>query len=171
MGTQFLDVAGGRIAYDDLGKGPLVLCVPSMGDLRSEYRFLTPHLAAAGFRVISMDVRGHGESSVDWPDYSVAGVGSDILHMIRNLNNGPALIAGASMAGGAAIWAGAKAPELVAGLLLLDPFVRGGGEWWSNLLYGAMFARPWGPAMWLRYYASLYPSQKPADFAIYSAGF
>ncbi|HMD88788.1 MAG TPA: alpha/beta hydrolase [Anaerolineaceae bacterium] len=169
MDTKFLDVADGRIAYDDMGKGPLVLCVPSMGDLRAEYRFLAPHLAAAGFRVISIDVRGHGESSVDWPDYSVAGVGCDMLDLIRSLNNGPAVIIGESMAGGAAVWAAAKAPELVAGLLLLDPFVRGGGEWWSKLLYGAMFARPWGPAIWLRYYASLYPSQKPADFAQYSA--
>ena len=24
----------GRIAYDDQGKGPLVVCVPGMGDLR-----------------------------------------------------------------------------------------------------------------------------------------
>jgi pimeloyl-ACP methyl ester carboxylesterase len=169
MNTQFLDVVDGRIAYDDTGSGPLVLCVPSMGDLRAEYRFLAPRLAAAGFRVICMDVRGHGESSVDWPDYSVAGVGSDMLDLIRSLDNGPAVIIGASMAGGAAVWAAAKAPERVAGLLLLDPFVRGGGEWWGGLLYSTMFARPWGPAAWLRYYAGLYPTQKPADFADYCA--
>ena len=169
MDTKFLDVADGRIAYDDTGKGPLVLCVPSMGDLRSEYRFLAPNLAAAGYRVISMDVRGHGESSVHWPDYSVAGVGCDMLDLIRSLEAGPAVIIGASMASGAAVWAAAKAPERVAGLLLLDPFVRGGGEWWGGLLYTTMFARPWGPAAWLRYYAGLYPTQKPPDFASYCA--
>ena len=169
MSTHFLDVADGRIAYEDMGRGPLVLCVPSMGDLRGEYRFLAPQLAAAGFRVISMDVRGHGETSVRWPDYSVAGVGSDMLDMIRSLNSGPAIIIGASMAGGAAVWAAAKEPKLVAALLLIDPFVRGGGEWWGRLLFSTMFARPWGPAAWLRYYASLYPTQKPADFAGYCA--
>jgi pimeloyl-ACP methyl ester carboxylesterase len=147
----------------------LVLCVPSMGDLRGEYRFLAPHLAAAGYRVISMDVRGHGETSVRWPDYSVAGVGSDMLALIHSLNSGPAVIIGTSMAGGAGVWAAAKAPELVAGLLLVVPFVRGEGSWWSNLLYTTLFARPWGPALWLRYYASLYPTQKPADFAQYTA--
>jgi len=169
MGTQFLNVADGKIAYDDMGRGPLVLCVPSMGDLRGEYRFLAPQLAAAGYRVISMDVRGHGETSVGWPDYSVAGVGSDMLALIRSLNNGAAVIIGASMAGGAAVWAAVQAPELVAGLLLVDPFVRGAGAWWSNLLYSVLFARPWGPAVWLRYYTSLYPTHKPDDFAQYTA--
>ncbi|MDR3575755.1 MAG: alpha/beta hydrolase [Anaerolineaceae bacterium] len=169
MSTKFLDVADGRIAYDEIGSGPMVLCVPSMGDLRGEYRFLAPHLAAAGFRVVSMDVRGHGETSVRWPDYSVAGVGSDMLDMIRSLNAGPALIVGTSMAGGAAAWAAVKAPELVAGLLLIDPVVRGETKWWSNLLYSALLGGPWGPAFWLSYYKSLYPSHKPADFAQYSA--
>ena len=46
MNTSFLDQLGGRIAYDDTGSGPLVVCVPSMGDVRGEYRFLAPQLTA-----------------------------------------------------------------------------------------------------------------------------
>src|SRR5215471_4600884 len=79
MATQFLTAQDGTLAYDDTGAGPLVICVPGMGDLRAEYRFLAPKLVAAGYRVVSLDVRGHGETSVRWPDYSVAGVGADIL--------------------------------------------------------------------------------------------
>ena len=75
MGTQFLQHQNGSIAYDDSGSGPLVVCAPSMGDLRSEYRFLIPQLVAAGYRAVSLDVRGHGETSTEWPDYSVAGGG------------------------------------------------------------------------------------------------
>jgi pimeloyl-ACP methyl ester carboxylesterase len=140
-----------------------------MGDLRGEYRFLAPQLAAAGYRVICMDVRGHGETSVHWPDYSVAGIGSDMLALIRNLNSGPAVIVGTSMAAGAAVCAAVEAPELVTGLMLLDPVVRGDSPWWGNLLYSVLFARPWGPAFWLRYFSSLYPTHKPADFAQYTA--
>lgn len=66
--TKFLNVPGGSLAYSDEGTGPLVIAVPGMGDLRSSYRFLTPKLAAAGYRVVSLDVRGHGESSVAWKD-------------------------------------------------------------------------------------------------------
>jgi pimeloyl-ACP methyl ester carboxylesterase len=54
-------------------------------DWRQEYRFLVPQLVDAGYRVVTMDVRGHGESSVSWPDYSVAGIGADALALIRLL--------------------------------------------------------------------------------------
>src|SRR5215469_14014539 len=98
MATEYLTVADGRLAYDDQGTGPLVVCMPSMGDLRQEYRFLTPRLVEAGYRVVTMDLRGLGESSVHWPDYSVAAVGADVLALIRHLHAGPARIVGTSMA-------------------------------------------------------------------------
>jgi pimeloyl-ACP methyl ester carboxylesterase len=139
-----------------------------MGDLRAEYRFLLPRLAAAGYRAVSLDVRGHGQSSPRWPDYSVGAIGADLVEVIRSLG-GPAVIMGTSMAAGAAVWAAAEAPERVRGLLLIGPFVRGGGGWANRLLFSALAARPWGPALWQRYYTSLYPTCKPADFAAYSA--
>lgn len=169
MLTQFLTQNGGKIAYDDTGTGPLVVCAPSMGDLRGEYRFLAPQLAAAGYRVVTMDLRGLGESSTGWIDYSVAGVGGDLVALIRHLAAGPAVIVGTSMAAGAAVWAAAEAPEVVSGLALIGPFVRGETTSTNALLYKALFARPWGVSAWLWYYRTLYPSRKPADFAEYTA--
>jgi pimeloyl-ACP methyl ester carboxylesterase len=167
VSTQFLKLDPGTIAYDDTGRGPLVLCAPSMGDLRGEYRFLIPQLVTAGYRVVTMDVRGHGETSPRWPDVSVGAVGGDMLALIRSLNAGPAVIIGTSMAAGAGVWAAAEAPELVSGLVLIGPFVRGESTWQFRLLFGALLARPWGPAMWLRYFKTLFPTRKPADFAEY----
>lgn len=167
MTTLFLDRANGRIAYDEIGTGPLVLCVPSMGDVRSEYRFLAPQLAQAGYSVVTMDVRGHGESSTTWDDFSVAGVGSDIVALIRYLDKGPAVVIGDSMAAGATVWAAAEAPDWVAGAILMGPFVRSEPTLFSSLLFGALFSRPWGPAMWQWYYKTLYPTRKPTDFAEY----
>ena len=46
--TEFLDVPGGRIAYDVTGSGPLVVLSHSIGDRRQAYRFLAPVLAQAG---------------------------------------------------------------------------------------------------------------------------
>jgi pimeloyl-ACP methyl ester carboxylesterase len=169
MGTQFLQLNDGQIGYDDQGSGPLVICAHSMGDLRGEYRFLTPQLTAAGYRVVTMDVRGHGESSPNWADVSVGAIGSDLLALARRLNAGPALIVGTSMAAGAAVWAAAEGPDLVRGLALIGPFVRGNGSALGSMLYSALFARPWGPALWQMYYTSLYPTRKPADFATYRA--
>jgi pimeloyl-ACP methyl ester carboxylesterase len=169
MATKYYEHQGGKIAYNDTGSGPLVVCVPGMGDLRSEYRFLTPLLVSAGYRVVSIDVRGHGETSVEWADYSVAGIGSDIIALIRELNAGPAILIGTSMAAGAAVWAAAEAPDLVTGLVLLGPAVHGDFNWQSKLLFRLLFTRPWGPIVWSGYYSKLYPTRKPADLASYQA--
>src|SRR5258706_7539642 len=55
--TRYLEVPGGRLAYDDTGTGPLVVCLPGLGDLRASYRFLAPRLVAAGDRVVTIDLR------------------------------------------------------------------------------------------------------------------
>ena len=60
--TLLLARPEGRIGYDVTGDGPLVVCLPGMGELRSSYRFTVPALAAGGFRVATMDLRGHGDS-------------------------------------------------------------------------------------------------------------
>ena len=50
METTFLDVPGGRLAYDLTGPAgaPLVICTPGMGDTRKVYRFLVPKIIEAG---------------------------------------------------------------------------------------------------------------------------
>lgn len=167
MTTKFFDHKNGQIAYDVAGEGQLVVCVPSLGDVRGEYRFLVPELVKAGYRVATMDVRGHGETSTEWDDFSVAGIGEDILALIRKLGGESAVVLGTSMAGGAAIWAAVEAPELIRGMILIDPFVDGDSNGPLVFLLSLMFARPWGAAMWKMYYSSLYPTRKPADFADY----
>ena len=167
MNTKFFNHKNGQIAYDATGEGPLVVCVPSLGDVRGEYRFLVPELVKAGYRVATMDVRGHGETSTDWDDFSVAGIGEDILALIRELKAGPAIVVGTSMGGGAAIWSAVEAPDCIRGMILVDPFVDGDSNGPLVFLLSIMFARPWGAAMWKKYYSSLYPTRKPADFDSY----
>ena len=69
--TEYVDVEGGRIAYEVIGQGPLVVLSPGMADTRSSYRFLAPLIADAGYRVASVDLRGHGESSTGWGSYNL----------------------------------------------------------------------------------------------------
>ncbi len=174
METRFLALPEGRIAYDDQGTGPVVICVPSMGDIRAEYRLLTPQLVAAGFRVVTMDIRGHGETDVRWSDYSVAAIGADMVALARELHAGPVYLVGDSMAAGAAVWAAAEAPELVAGVVMISPFARDTMPYWlGRILYATLFAPlfsgPWGPAMWRRYLTTLYPTGHPDDLPQYLA--
>jgi len=170
----FLQRPEGRIAYDDRGEGPLVVMVPGLGDVRAEYRFLAPLLVAKGFRVVTMDLRGHGQSSTGWSDYSSAALGSDVVALVRHLDAGPAILVGTSMGAAAVAWAAAEAPESVGKVALIGPFVRAEVDqpWWKlalmNVVVKVGFAGPWGPKMWGDYYGSLY-GQTPVDFASYKA--
>jgi len=173
-GLHFLDRSEGRIAYTDEGTGPLVVMVPGLGDLKEEYRFLAPRLVAAGFRAVTMDIRGHGESSTGWSDHTSSALGSDVVALVRHLNAGPATVIGTSMGAGAAAWAAAEAPDAVSGLVLIGPFVREVPmARWKKVLFKAIahtaFVGPWAPSAWGMYYASLYPTAQPADFDEYRA--
>lgn len=171
--TRFLDRPSGRIAYDDRGNGPLVVMVPGLGDVRAEYRFLAAKLVDAGYRAVTMDLRGHGESSTGWPDYSCTALGQDIVALLEHLDAGPAILIGTSMGAGAVAWAAAEAPEQSAGLVLIGPFVRDVPPW--SKLKGAIqmlmikvaLAGPWAARVWGSYYDALYPTSKPADLDDY----
>lgn len=168
MAAQFLKTSEGTIAYDDTGSGQLIICVPGMGDLRQEFRFLSPHMVAAGYRVVTMDVRGHGESSAGQADYSMVAISRDILALIDHLNAGPVILAGASISAGSAVWVAAEHPDKIRALLLLGPAV---GDTpmpaYMTALLHVLFMPLWGVAFWGMYYNTLFPTQKPADFTTY----
>lgn len=162
--VKYLDRPEGRIAYDVTGTGPLVVCVPGMGELRSAYRFLAPALVDAGYRVATMDLRGHGDSDATFTSYDDVAAGTDVVALIEELG-GPAVVVGNSMGAGAAAWAAAEAPDRVSGLVLIGPFVRQvpvGAV--ATLMFRLALMWPWGRAAWLAYYPKLYPGRPPADF-------
>lgn len=165
--TRFLAVGEGRIAYDDTGgSGRLLLAIPGMGDLRSEYRALRPLLLQAGYRVVTMDIRGHGATTAQWNDYSAHAVGRDALALIEHLNAGSAVILGNSFAAGSALWAAHDAPAQVRAVVLLGPVVRDGQpSWFARTAVALGFGGPWRVAFWLAFWNSLFPAQKPSDHA------
>ncbi len=164
MTTQFLEVPSGQIAYDVTGDGPLVVCVPGMGDVRGSYRFMAPKLAEAGYRVATMDLRGLGASSTGWVSYRQSAVAEDITALIKHLG-APATVIAHSYSPGAAIIAAALAPEDVIGLVLIAPFTSAPKlNPVMSLVVKAVVRMPF---LWGQYYASLYPGTKPADFAAY----
>lgn len=163
--TRFLAVEGGRIAYDDTGgNGRLVVAIPGMGDLRSEYRLIRPALQQAGYRVITMDVRGFGETSARWNDYSAHAVGGDVLALLSHLNADAAIILGNSFAAGSVLWAAHDLPPRVSAMVLIGPLVRDQSPpWFATLALKLGFAGPWRVWFWTTYWDSLFPTRKPAD--------
>ncbi len=163
--TRFLDRGPGRIAYDVTGDGPLVVAVPGMGDLRRTFRHQVPALAGAGFRVATMDLRGHGDSDATFDSYDDEAAASDVRALVHHLG-GPALLIGNSMGAGAVVLAAANDPGAVCGLVLIGPFVRDvpiGPV--KRLLLRTATTGPWAAAVWSGYLPSLYPGRRDDDFA------
>ena len=169
METQYFERPEGTLAYSDYGgSGDLVLMLPGMGALRSEYRFLAPRLHEAGYRAVTADLRGHGESSVPWRTYDVPSVGADILGLIEHLDAGPAHVISTSFSPGAAVWAAVEQPQHVRSLVLIGAFVRDATV--NPLMQAAMWLmmnNPWRVQTWRMFYRSLYPTRKPGDFERY----
>ena len=158
---QHLQRPEGRIAYtiDGPADGPLVVLIPGMGDLRSTWRNLTGPLADAGHRVAVLDLRGHGDSDTTFATHGDVVTGQDALALVEHLG-GPAVLVGSSMGAGAAGWAAAERPDLVAGLVLTGPFLRDRPlpaivTAAAHGLMRVLFARPWGASVWAAYYRYL----------------
>ena len=175
--TEFLDIPGGRIAYEVTGSGPLVVLSHGIGVRRQDYRFLAPMPAQAGYRVATADLRGHGESSMGWASIPRTDIAGDLAALTGQLG-GPAVLVGHSISGGAATIAAATRPDLVAGIVEINPFTRTvryspGGLLRVRryrrclfLLGGTRVFRSLG--LFLRYLDLAYPA-KPADYAGYRA--
>ena len=154
---------GGELAVEIWGRGPLVLCLPGMGELRSSFRRTVPALVEAGFTAAAMDLRGHGDSSPTFDRYDDVASGQDALAVLRELGGRGALV-GSSMGAGAAAWAAAEDPGAVSGLALLGPFVRNPKA--NPLLTLALrlaMGGPWAPRVWGSYLPKLYPGTRPDD--------
>jgi pimeloyl-ACP methyl ester carboxylesterase len=164
---SLIDRPEGRIGYDVGGEGPLVVLVPGMGDLRSQYRFLAPVLRKEGFRVACTDLRGHGDSDTTFPSYGDVETAGDIVALIEELG-GPAVVVGNSMGAGAATYAAAERPDLINGLVLVGPFVRNGKTSAAQrVILRIAMARPWAAMSWNSYLPKLYKGRRPADFDEY----
>lgn len=171
--TQYLDRPGGRIAYSDSGgDGPLVIAAPGMGDTREVYRHVRAPLLGAGIRLVTMDLRGMGESSPRWDDLSEEAVASDFLALIDEVGGEPAVLVGNSLSCASAVIAAVDHPGKVAAVALLGPFVRPvPTKWWQKVAFALMLAPPWGRSAWVSYYRkNLYPELRPDDLDEYAKG-
>lgn len=168
---RYLQRPDGRIAYDLHGPtdGPLVVCVPGMGDVRAAYRHLTAPLAEAGYRVAVMDLRSHGDSGTAFASHTTLDAAEDAAALIGELG-GPATVVGSSLGATAAAWIAATRPESVNGLVLSGAFLRGDGvRGAAALALKAMLMRPWGPAMAARYLGSLFSGRTTDDHPAHTA--
>jgi pimeloyl-ACP methyl ester carboxylesterase len=158
-----IDRGEGKLVYDLVGEGPLVVLVCGMGDRRTAWRHVLPGLVAAGYRCATLDPRGHGESDATFSANGPEALAEDVLALIDHLG-GPAVVIGHSAAAAAAVKAAADAPDRVCGLVLVGPVLRdGAGAGFLRWIVRAMLLPPWGAWAWGRYYRMLFKAGTPAD--------
>ena len=95
--TRFHELPdGARLAYDDDGKGRPVVLIHGVCMSR---RFFERNAAALAqrFRVISVDLRGHGESPASEGGHTVAQYAQDVKHLIDTLELQDVVLVGWSM--------------------------------------------------------------------------
>jgi non-heme chloroperoxidase len=121
--AYFVGTDGLRLAADTLGHSgqPAVVLLPGAGQTRFAWRRTALALAHAGYRVISLDLRGHGGS--EWSttgDYSIDAFVGDVLQVLHQVGPEPVVV-GASIGGIAmAIAVGENPGTRVQGLVLVD---------------------------------------------------
>ncbi|HEY3695418.1 alpha/beta hydrolase [Phenylobacterium sp.] len=105
--------------------GPFVLMTHGGGQTRHSWRDTAKVLAGQGYRVLSLDMRGHGDSA--WSpdaDYRFQRYAADVEAVVRTMARGPAALVGASMGGLASLMASKPLGERVGALVLVDVATR-----------------------------------------------
>jgi pimeloyl-ACP methyl ester carboxylesterase len=92
-------VNGINMAWDDCGSGPVVCLIHGFPLNRRMWRTQINALAASGYRVITPDLRGFGESDVTDGPYSMDLFADDLAALLDHLGIKSALFGGMSMGG------------------------------------------------------------------------
>jgi len=118
---------GRTIAYRDHGTGPRVIVLTHglLMDGRM-YSRVAPALAAAGNRVIAVDMLGHGEADQphDMTAYSMPQFGRDVIALLDHLGIRQAVVGGTSLGANVALEAAVRAPDRVRALVLEMPVLE-----------------------------------------------
>ncbi|MCP4907623.1 MAG: alpha/beta fold hydrolase, partial [bacterium] len=104
----------GKLRFSTLamGEGPLVLCLHGFPDNAGSFRHQLPALAEAGFRAVSVTLRGYEPSSLpEDGDYSSEALTRDVIAWLDDLNVDRAHLVGHDWGAAIAYTVGGESPE------------------------------------------------------------
>lgn len=167
LGKHLL-VDGVRLAYDDDGAGPPLVCLHAIGHGARDFERLRERFRSR-YRVIALDWPGQGESDDDHLPASAARYATLLRGVVDALQLNELVVLGNSIGGAAAIRFAADHPAETRGVVLVNPggldrvdrvarlFTRTMAAFFAA---GARGAR-WYPWAFRRYYAMVLP-RRPA---------
>jgi pimeloyl-ACP methyl ester carboxylesterase len=120
---MYFEFDGHRLVYDEYGGGErVVVLLPGLLFSRKMHRPLAEALAEHGYRVLCLDLLGHGDS--DRPEemwnYSMTIFGRQAIALLDHVGVKRAVIGGTSLGANASLEAAAAAPRLLQASSILE---------------------------------------------------
>ncbi len=111
---------GVRIAYTSEGHGePAIVFIHGWTCDHTHWRFQVSEFRKS-FRVIAIDLPGHGASGADRKSWSIDGLGADVAVVVRGLELEQVVLVGHSMGGPVALAAAPKLRGILRGIVAVD---------------------------------------------------
>ncbi len=107
------------IYYTETGTGGTVLFLHGLGSSTRDWSCQRTHFAK-DYRVVAVDIRGHGKSGKPAGPYSIALFAQDVAELLEELDAGPAHVVGLSMGGMIAFQLAVDSPALVRSLCVVN---------------------------------------------------
>lgn len=113
---------GVSIAYEVHGQGSTALIlVHGWSCDRSYWKEQVPHFSKR-FKVVTIDLGGHGDSGLGRSDWTIYSFGNDVATVVRELDLRSAILIGHSMGGDVVVDAALQLPNIVVGLIMVDTY-------------------------------------------------
>ena len=140
---------GHRLAYETRGDGKrTVVLLHGLLLSKKMHRPLAKRLAQRGYRVVSLDLLGHGDSDkpTDMAEHSMTLYGGQVLGLLDHLGVDQAVLFGTSLGANTALELAAVAPERVRGMVIempvLDNAILGAGMAFLPFMLAMRVATP-----------------------------
>jgi 3-carboxy-cis,cis-muconate cycloisomerase/3-oxoadipate enol-lactonase len=146
-------------------EGPVLVLANSLGSNLHMWDKVLPWLEKS-FRILRYDMRGHGESSVPLPPYTLDQLGGDLLALMDQLSIDRVHLCGLSLGGLVAMWAGIHAPQRLGRLIFANTAARiGTHEGWEQRIAMVESSGMEGLALQTleRWFTPAYRAQHPAE--------
>lgn len=119
MSEKRVSIGDIELHVEEWGRGEPVVLLHGLGSSGRDWEYQVEGLAAR-YRVIAIDVRGHGRSDKPRGPYSIAMFAGDVAKAIEKLGAKPAHVVGVSMGGMIGLELAARDPSSVRSLIAIN---------------------------------------------------
>ncbi len=124
-GPYVLSTDSVKIHYSDAGQGEVALVFIHGWMCDSSYWQNQVDYFKSKYRVVTLDLAGHGQSGLERQDYSISKFADDVIAVVNHLQLKKVILVGHSMGGPVALEATTRLPDNIVGVVAVDSFATG----------------------------------------------